>query len=320
MDLQNYALDTIKTYRSVCKNFFEFVISNPKIKNLSPSKRMEAYLTHRVQEDDISPSTQNVEFNALLYLHRNVIGVEIENVNALRASPKLRIPPILTKTQVHELIYTLPDKYQLIGQLLYGAGLRVNEALRLRIKDVDLSLNKLVLHQTKGDKERIVPIPDSLLKPLSVQYNIAVGLWRVDHVSGYGVNLPRALEKKYHNYYLSKEWYWLFPAASVSKDPRTQRTQRHHIKDFTIQKSFSDAREALSLPVYATPHSLRHAFATHLAQAMLGQGFPQSMVETKLIEYLGHAGKETLKYYLHLSAPKDAMIVLPIDALPATAK
>lgn len=315
MTVQNYALESFKAYRSVANAFFSFMVGHPELKKQVPERRIEAYLSARVTENDISPSTQNVEFNALIYIHRHVFGVEVKGIDAVRARPRLRIPPILNREQVWALLNGLPERYQLIGKLLYGSGLRVNEALRLRIKDVDFSLMKLAIHQAKGDKERLVPIPEVLKTPLANQYNWAVNLWRVDCVAGYGVHLPRALEKKYKNHWLSKEWYWLFPAESTSKDPRTKREQRHHLKDFKVQRAFSEVRERLELPAYATPHSLRHAFATHLAEDMLNQKFPQAMVESKLIEYLGHATKDMLKYYLHLSAPREAVITLPIEQL-----
>jgi len=315
MIVQNYALDTVKSYSAAVGKFFSYVVSHPVLKTKSHKERIESFLTHRVQTDDISASTQNVEFNALIYFHREVLHVDVQGIDSLRAKPKLRIPPILTKEQVLELINTLPEEYQLIGRILYGVGLRVNEVLRLRIKDVDFSLRKLVIHESKGDKERTVPIPDSLFSPITTQYNASINLWRGDHVTGHGVNLPRALEKKYKTLGLSKEWYWLFPAPATSIDPRSHRTQRHHIKDFTVQKAFAETRRSLKLPEYATPHALRHAFATHLTQDMLAKNFPREMIEKKLIEYLGHASRETLKFYVHLAAPKDTVITLPIDSL-----
>jgi integron integrase len=315
MELQHKALDTVKAYRNALNKHITWLVGHPELKKAPPARRIEAYLTARVQEDDISPSTQNVELNALLYFHREVLGLDVQGINALRAQSKLRVPHVLSREQVTSLLANLPAPYNLIARLLYGAGLRVNEALRLRIKDLDFAQGKLILHQAKGDKERLVPLPESLRADLKTQLNHATACWRQDHLGGYGVHLPRALEKKYRTLHTSKDWYWLFPADSLSVDPRSKRTQRHHIKDFTVQRAFLEARRALHLPEYTTPHSLRHAFATHLAEHMLGQRFPREMVESKIIEYLGHASRDTLKYYLHLAAPKDALIVLPLEQL-----
>lgn len=315
MTVQNYALDTVKAYSSSVNNFLSFLIKTPDIMKETPERRIEAYLTHRVEKDDISPSTQNVEFNALIFLHRKVLGLDVNNINALRARPRLRVPPILTRDHVTTIINSLPESNALIGYLLYGTGMRLNEVLRLRIKDVDFENQKIIVHQAKGDKERILPLPLSLHEKLSSQVQESLKLWEIDRSNGHGVHLPRALEKKYKTIHLSKEWYWVFPTKELSVDPRSKRVQRHHIKDFTVQRAFSDVRKSKKLPAYATPHSLRHAFATHLAKDMLGKGFPQDMVEAKLMEYLGHVSRETLKFYVHLSAPEGHAVVLPIETM-----
>lgn len=315
LTLKGYAFDTIKAYTAAVNKFFSYLLEHSHLTGKSHRERIESYLTHRVKNDDISASTQNVEFNAIIFFHREVLGVDVQGINAMRARPKLRIPPILSIEQVSLLLQSLPQEYQLIGRLLYGVGLRVNEALRIRIKDVDFSLKKLVIHEAKGDKERVVPMPESLLSAVSEQHSMAIDLWRTDHVNRYGVHLPRSLEKKYKTIGFSKEWYWLFPHPSLSIDPHSKRTQRHHIYDFSVQKAFLETRRKLSLPEYSTPHALRHAFATHITQDMLSRGFPREMIEAKLIEYLGHASRETLKFYVHLAAPKEATITLPIDTL-----
>ena len=241
--------------------------------------------------------------------------MDVQGVNALRARPKLRIPPILSPEQVRSLISALRAPHDLISKILYGTGMRVNEALRLRLKDVDFPNGKLIIHQAKGDKERVIPMPEVLKADIRLQHQRAANFWRADHIAGYGVHLPRALEKKYRTLHTSNDWYWLFPAPELSVDPRSKRTQRHHVMDFTVQKAFLEVRRALGLPEYTTPHSLRHAFATHLAQSMLDQKFPREMVEAKLIEFLGHASRETLKYYLHLAAPPEGIVVLPIETI-----
>lgn len=315
LTVQDYAHDTVKAYTGAVNKFFSYIVDHPSLKSKPHRERIEAYLTHRAKNDDISASTQNVEFNAIIFFHREVLGVDVQGIDAMRARPKLRIPPILSVEQVSSLLGELPLEYQLIGRILYGVGLRVNEALRLRIKDVDFTLKKLVIHEAKGDKERVVPMPESLFSAITKQYNQAIDLWRTDHINNHGVHLPRSLEKKYKTIGLSKEWYWLFPNPSLSVDPHSHRTQRHHVYDFAVQKVFLETRRKLNLPEYATPHALRHAFATHITQDMLSRGFPREMIEAKLIEYLGHASRATLKFYVHLAAPKEDTITLPIDLL-----
>lgn len=315
MTLANYSLDTVKAYKNVLNKFCAFLLKYPKTQGMEHNKRIESYLSWRVKKFDISPSTQNVEFNALIYFHRNILGVEVNNINSLRARPKVRIPPILTKEQVSALVDELPETMRLIGRVMYGTGLRLNECLRLRQKDVDFANGKIIIHEGKGDKEGIVPLPESLRDEIKGQLGISAATWELDHKNGHGVNLTRALEKKYKTLGMSKDWYWLFPHTETAIDPRSKRRQRHHIYDFDVQSAFREARRKLKLPEYATPHALRHAFATHLAQDMLSKGFPQDMVEAEIIKYLRHANRETLKFYVHLAAPKDAVIRLPIENL-----
>lgn len=315
MILKNYSLDTIKSYSGVVNSFFSYLVKNPSLADAPHKQRIEAYLTYRVKHDDISPSTQNVEFNALIYLHRHIIGVNVEGINSLRARQKLRIPPILSPADVTRLLSALPDEYRLIAKLLYGAGLRISEALRLRIKDVDFNLMKLSIHEAKGDKERVIPLPEILTDELKAQIAAAEKLWEVDKANKHAVNLPRGLEKKYPKYPFSRDWYWVFPAPAVVIDLYSKHIQRHHVYDFSVQKAFIQARRKLKLPEYTTPHSLRHAFATHLTQQMISKGFPREMIEAKLTEYMGHSTKETLKWYIHLASPKDAVITLPIESL-----
>lgn len=318
MCLDNYALDTVKSYCAAANKFFSFLMEHPSYKLLPHEKRIESYLTWRVKKFDISPSTQNVEFNALIYLHKKIIGVEVNGINSLRARPKLRIPPILSVEQVSALISSMPEEYQLITRVLYGTGMRVNECLRLRLKDIDFANMKIIIHEGKGDKEGIVMLPDALKTELQKQVAFAQKMWEMDKVKGYGVHIPRALELKYKAIGFSRDWYWVFPNGSIAQDPRSKRLQRHHIYDFSVQKAFLEVRRKLKLPEYTTPHALRHAFATHLAQDMLSKGFPQDLVEAKLVQYLRHASKETLRFYVHLAAPKDAVFTLPIDNLEIT--
>lgn len=315
MTLANYSLDTVKAYKNVLNKFCVFLLKFPKVREMEHNKRIESYLSWRVKKFDISPSTQNVEFNALIYFHRKILEVEVNNINSLRARPKVRIPPILTVEQVSALLDELPGTMRLIGRMLYGNGLRLNECLRLRLKDIDFSNGKIVIHEGKGDKEGIAPLPDSLRGEIREQMELSALTWELDHKNGYGVNLPRAMEKKYQSLGMSQDWYWLFPHTETAIDPRSKRRQRHHVYDFDVQSAFREARRKLKLPEYATPHALRHAFATHLAQDMLSRGFPQDMVEAEIVKYLRHANRETLKFYVHLAAPKDTVVRLPIENL-----
>jgi integrase len=309
---------TVKSYCHAVARYLDYLKSNPKFTDLSHSKRVEGYLSWRVQVGDISPSTQGVELNALVQFYR-MLGIQLEGVNALRARRRDRIPPILSREQVKILIDNYPDSMRLIPMILYGCGMRINECLRLRLKDVDLVLEKFAIHEAKGDKDRLVPIPKSLLPLVKMQYDNAISQWQDDiHHNFNGVNCG-GVEKKYPSYPMSKDWYWLFPAASYSAHPRTHvPMMRHHIMDWSIQRAFEDVRIRCKLPSYTTPHIMRHACLTHMAQDMIAKGFPEKMIKAQLKELSGHVMDETLEGYLHLAAPKNAFVVSPIEGLVHT--
>lgn len=309
---------TISTYVLCVERFFKYLGDNRQIVELPHSKRVEEYLSWRVTEGDISPSTQGVELNALIQFYR-MLKIELDGINALRARRRDRIPPILTQEQVKTLIDNTAHDLRLIPMILYECGMRINECLRLRIKDVDLSLEKFSIHEAKGDKDRIIPIPKSLLPLVRIQLNKAIAQWKIDVYHKFnGVNCG-GIEKKYPCYTMSQDWYWLFPAQNYSSHPKTHvPMMRHHVMDFTIQRIFEEVRSRCKLPVYTTPHILRHACLTHMAQDMITKGFPEKMIKAQLKELSGHVMDETLDGYLHLAAPKNAFVVSPIEELVHT--
>lgn len=315
MEAKYYRDDTIKTYVSAVVGFFGYLATRPDIAGLPHVARVEKYLTWRVQEHDIAPSTQNVELNALVMFHR-ILGVELSGVNALRARRRDRIPPILSREQVLSLIENIQHDYKLIPMILYGCGMRINECLRLRLKDVNLSMQKFSIHEAKGDKERIVHIPQSLMPLVKVQYEKSISLWKIDIYHKFnGVNCG-GIEKKYPAYPLSQEWYWLFPAASLSTHPKTHvPMMRHHIMDWSVQRAFEDVRRRAALPVYTTPHVLRHACLTHMAVDLIAKGFTETMIRAELKKLSGHVMDETLEGYIHLATPRNAFVVSPIEGL-----
>jgi integrase len=315
LEARFYSDGTVESYVGAIPGFFDYLQNHKDIVGLPHSKRVEAYLSWRAVEDDISPSTQNLDLTALVHFHR-MLGIELTNINAIRARCRDRIPPILTKEQVKILIDQFPHDLKLVPMILYGCGMRINECLRLRIKDVDLSLEKFAIHEAKGNKERIIPIPHSLILLVKVQYDKAIAQWKIDrHHNFNGVNCG-GIEKKYPAYPMSQEWYWLFPAESLSSHPKTHvPMMRHHVMDWTIQRISKDVRIRCDLPVYTTPHVLRHACLTHMAADMIAKGFPEQMIKAQLKELSGHVQDKTLDGYLHLAAPKNVFVVSPIEGL-----
>lgn len=315
MESKFYREGTIESYVPCVANFFRYLHEYPNIATQSHSKRVEEYLSWRVRVGDVSPSTQNVELNALVQFHR-MLGIEMTGINALRARRRDRIPPILTVDQVKILINNFSHDLKLIPMILYGLGMRINECLRLRIKDVDLSLEKFSIHEAKGDKERIVPIPKSLIQLVRVQQDKAIEQWKIDVYHKFnGVNCG-GVEKKYPSYPMTKDWYWLFPAANLSTNPETHvPMMRHHIMDFTVQRAFEDVRSRCDLPAYTTPHILRHACLTHMAADMIQKGFTETMIRAELKKLSGHVQDVTLEGYIHLATPKNAFVVSPIEGV-----
>ncbi len=315
MRLENKALDTINAYTSVTSRFFAYLVRHSEIREMDHTRRMEAYLTWRVLHHNISPSTQNVEFNALLYLGRKILCVEIGEVNAMRAQPRRRIPHIISSSQVAQFLDSVPSEYSLIVKLLYGAGLRINECLSLRIKDIDLSNGKLIVHEGKGDKDGIVPIPSSLIAELHGQVGRAQVIWKDDRYHKYnGVSLPHALATKYPQAAYSLEWFWFFPNPDLGRDEEGV-LRRYHVYDFSVQKAFVITRRKLGLPEFVTPHAMRHFYATHFLQHLLAEGIPESMARHQLQQHLRHVSPNTMDWYVHLAMPDNPLVKSPLDLL-----
>ena len=313
--VHHYADSTQENYLACVNSFERYLRSHLETAELPPAKKIESYLTYRVMEDDVKPSTQNVEFNALVLFYA-ANEVKVEGIDALRARRRDYIPPILTAEQVRILIQSFPSAYRLVPQLLYGCAMRINEVLRLRVKDVNLELQKITIHDAKGGKDRDVPIPGKLILPVKAHVEMASATWQEDMAHNFNGVYCLGYEKKYPKYPKSLDWYWLFPAESFSTDPKTGKGyMRHHVKDYYIGRLFVRVREAHKLPVYTRPHILRHACLTHMAASMMAQGIPEKMVKAALKDLAGHVMDQTLDGYLHLAAPKNAIVRSPIEDL-----
>jgi integrase len=313
--VHHYADSTQENYPACVNAFERYLRGHPETASLSPAKKIESYLTYRVLEDDVKASTQNVALNALILFY-GANGVAVEGINALRARRRDYIPPVLTTEHVRTLIQNFPPESRLVPQLLYGCAMRINEVLELRVKDINLELQKITIHDAKGGKDRDVSIPDKLLSPLKAQVDRATAAWQEDVTHKFnGVNCS-GYEKKYPQYPMSLDWYWLFPAENLSTNPKTGiRYMRHHVQDYFIGRLFVRVRKVHNLPVYTRPHILRHACLTHMAAHMMKQGIPEKMIKAALKDLAGHVMDQTLEGYLHLAAPKSAVVRSPIEDL-----
>lgn len=316
MLVRSYSEDTIESYLNCVSSFCAYLKRNPKIKAMPHKERIEAYLTWLVTYKDVSPSTQNVHLSALILLHNKLLGMDIQGINAMRARERHRIPPILLREQVLVLINNTPPEYRTAVKVMYGGGLRIKECLQLRVKDIDFGNRKIVIHEGKGDKDRSVDMPESLFEDLKKQVETATKQWQVDRGAKIeGVYLPHALARKYPKASKSLDWYWLFPNKNIGRDPESNLQRRHHVYPYTIEKLFQSIRSEFDLPEYTTPHILRHACFTHLAESMYKQGIPEKMIKSHLRDMAGHITEGTINAYLHLAMPASALIVSPLDVL-----
>lgn len=270
------------------------------------SADVEAHLTDLAVDGDVAPSTQNAAFHGLLKFFELVLEREMGKIEAIRAKKHKYIPTILSPEEISSVLAGLEGTSLVIAKLLYGCGMRISEALRLRVKDLDFANGLIQIHQSKGDRSRYVTMPKDLVEPLARFLRWRAALHDNDLANGKAsVWLPHALSVKYPNAHRELRWQYLFASARVSRDPRTRKFRRHHMHFDTFPKHLRKAVEAAGILKHVTCHTFRHCFATHLLR---------SGTDIRTIQQLlGHQDVATTMIYTHVVESED--VVSPLDRL-----
>jgi integron integrase len=307
--LKHYSIRTEQAYVDWIKRFI--LHFNKRHPNELGASYVEDFLTHLAVKGKVSASTQNQAKSALLFLYKEVLGVELPWLDDIeQAKTSKRLPVVLTKQEVQSIIAMLDGSNKLIVSLLYGTGMRILEVLRLRVKDIDFARKEILIRDGKGYKDRVTMLPIALVAPLQAHIQQVKALHMQDLASGYGeVYLPNALAKKYP--YSARDWAWqyVFPSKKLAIDPRSDPsvTRRHHVQDQAIQRAVRQAVVDCGLTKPATPHTLRHSFATHLLES----GYDIRTVQ----ELLGHSDVKTTMIYTHVLNKGGRGVNSPFDTL-----
>jgi integron integrase len=284
-----------KTEEAYLKWIKEFILYNGiKHPKELGKDHIEKYLSHLTIDRNVAASTQNQALCGIVYLYKKVLGIDFGWLDDIaRATKKPKLPVVLSKEEVSKVLNSLNGDIKLIVSLLYGGGLRLNEGIRLRVKDVDISFKNITIRDSKGEKDRTTVLPNSIIPEINKKIAEVKELHTMDLVKGFGeAILPGALHKKYRNASKELGWQYLFPANKFIFNPKTGLKSRHHIHGSTIQKEVKKALNRAEINKPASSHTFRHSFATHL----LSGGYDIRTIQ----ELLGHKSVRTTMIYTHI--------------------
>lgn len=304
---QHYSLRTEAAYIHWARAFIRFhQMRHPRMMG---APEVREFLRWLANERRVSASTHRQALAALLFLYRQVLGQDLPWLSELeRPQIKPRLPVVMTVDEVRRVLALLEGTHGVLARLLYGTGLRITEALQLRVKDVDFERLAIIVRAGKGNKDRVVMLPATLQATLKQQLQLAHGLWQSDARGQCGgVQVPDAIERKYPRAPHAWSWFWVFPQSSHSTCPRTGVIRRHHLFDQTFQRAFKRAVATAGIVRTATPHTLRHSFATHLLQAGTDIRTVQKL--------LGHADVSTTMVYTHVLDVSGGRVQSPLDKM-----
>lgn len=303
--IKHYSYRTEETYVQWISRFILF--HNQRHPSEMGSNEVNDFLTYLMVNKNVAASSQNQALSAILFLYREVLEIELGlNLEVLRAKQPRNLPTVLTVAETLEILNNLTGVYQIIAKLLYGSGLRLNEALQLRVKDLDFAQQQIIVRDSKGMESRFPMLPRNVVEQLQEHLQIVKRLHQQDLVRGYGeAHLPFGLSERYPNG--AKEWIWqyVFPSSTITKAPRSELICRYHIHESGMQKTLKQAVKSAQIEKRIGCHTLRHSFATHLLQ----NGYDIRTVQ----ELLGHKDVKTTMIYTHVLNRSGKEVISPLD-------
>jgi integron integrase len=303
--VRHYSLRTEEVYLHRIKEFIHF--HDKRHPATLGAEEVRSYLSYLAVEQQVAASTQNVARSALVFLYREVLNTPLEPLSGIAPAKRPeRLPVVLTRTEVQALLAEMEDTPFLMASLLYGSGLRLMECLRLRVKDIDFAMRQITIRDGKGQKDRISMLPQTLAPLLTAHLAQVRVLFDQDCTQRHAaVFLPDALSRKYPNAEHEWAWQWVFPAKSLSTDPRSGAVRRHHFGEDSLQRAVKAALKAAGIAKNGSCHTLRHSFATHLIE----NGYDIRTVQ----ELLGHADVRTTMIYTHVLNRGGRGVISPLD-------
>lgn len=308
--LKNYSIRTEQAYLAWFCRFVKFHSMAADPQNLDEYS-VAKFLQYLVIQRNVSSSTQSQALNAIVYFYKYVLNKPLGNIpDFIHSKKPRRLPVVLSQGEVQRLLSSIDNpKYFLMASLLYGCGMRLMECIRLRIFDVDFDYQQILIRNSKGKKDRVVPLPNRLKAALETQIQQTIETHKQDLTAGYGeVFLPDALSRKYPNAAKEIGWQYVFGSSKISKDPRSNKIRRHHVHESNLQRFIKKAARDVGIYKKVNCHSLRHSFATHLLES----GYDIRTVQ----ELLGHTDVSTTMIYTHVLNKPGVTVMSPVDTLP----
>jgi integron integrase len=302
---RHYSLRTERTYAGWVRRYVHFH-GRRHPRDLG-AEHVAAFLSSLANDRNVAAATQNQALAALLFLYKEVLRIELPWMDGIvRARRPRRLPVVLTRAEVHEILSRMEGTHALMARLMYGTGMRLMECLALRVKDVELVRHEVIVRQGKGAKDRITMFPRSLVEAMTAHLDEVRRIYQADRNAGVpGVALPDALEVKKPGAGATWAWFWVFPQSHLSVDPRSRIRRRHHVYDQTFQRALKQAARKAGIVKPVSSHTLRHSFATHLMEA----GYDIRTVQ----ELLGHKDVSTTMIYTHVLNRGGRGVVSPLD-------